>query len=103
MSKSLVQPRDILCTLKQRDNPNVSTMKTIYNARKKFKIVEYAEKSRMQQLMSKLSEHIYIEVYRSCPDTDTVRDILWAHPASIELLHVFPRVLVMDYTYNTNR
>ncbi|XP_008229080.1 PREDICTED: uncharacterized protein LOC103328466 [Prunus mume] len=33
MSKSLVKPRDILVTLKYRDAMNVSTMKTIYNAR----------------------------------------------------------------------
>ncbi|XP_034218932.1 uncharacterized protein LOC117630298 [Prunus dulcis] len=33
MSKSLVKSRDILVTLKDRDAMNVSTMKTIYNAR----------------------------------------------------------------------
>jgi len=43
----------------------------------------------MQQLLKKLSDHSYI-------------DILWAHPASIDLLHAFPRDLIMDCTYNTN-
>ena len=33
MSKSLVKPKQILSTLKQRDNLNSSVMKTIYNAR----------------------------------------------------------------------
>ncbi|XP_016649034.1 PREDICTED: uncharacterized protein LOC107880943 [Prunus mume] len=33
MFKSLVNPRDILVTFKDRDAMNVSTMKTIYNAR----------------------------------------------------------------------
>ena len=42
MSKSLVWPKDILCTLKQKDNPNISTMKTIYNVKKMFKVVQYA-------------------------------------------------------------
>ena len=49
--------------------------------------------------MNHLPEHIYIKVHRSCPDTDTVKHILWAHPTSIELLHAFPCVLMMDCTY----
>jgi len=57
----------------------------------------------MQQLLKKLFNHSYIEIHRWCPDTDTVKDIVWAHPASIDLLHVFPRVLIMDCTYKTNR
>jgi len=64
--------------------------------------VEYAGRSQMQKLMNKLSTHAYIEVHRSCPNIDTVKDILWAHSASIELLHAFPRVLIMDCTYKTN-
>jgi len=31
-----------------------------------------------------------------------VKDILLAYPASIELLHTFPQVLIMDCTYKTN-
>ena len=56
----------------------------------------------MQQQMNKLSEHAYIEVHRSCPDTDTVKDILWARPASIELLHAFLHELIIDCTYKNN-
>ena len=89
MSKTLVRPRDILNTLKQRDNNNVSTIRTIYNARKKFRITEYGGRSQMQQLMNKLSKITYIEVHRSCPDTNIVKNILCAHPISIELLHAF--------------
>ena len=51
----------------------------------------------MQQLMNKLSEHAYIDVHRSCPDTYTIKNILWSHLASIELLHAFSCVLIMDY------
>ena len=76
MSKSLIQPRDILYTLKQKNKLNVNTMRIVYNARKKFKIVEYASRSQIQQLMNKLSGHAYIEVHRSYPDTDTVKEIL---------------------------
>ena len=37
------------------------------------------------------------------PDTNTIKVILWAHPTSIDLLRVFPHVLIMDCTYKTNR
>jgi len=47
MSKSLIRPRDILHTLKQRNKQNVSTMRAVYNARKKFKIEEYTGRSQM--------------------------------------------------------
>lgn len=47
MSKTLVRPRDILHTLKQKNVSNVTLMRTIYNARKKFKVVEYAGRSQM--------------------------------------------------------
>jgi len=57
----------------------------------------------MQQLMNKLSEHKYIEVHRRCPDTDTIKDTFWAHPSSIELLHAFFRVLIMDCMCKTNK
>jgi len=45
--KTLVRPRDILNTLKQINNLNVSTLRTIYNARHKFKVMEYVERSQM--------------------------------------------------------
>ena len=47
LSKTLIRPRDILNTLKQKNSLNVSTLRTIYNARYKFKVVESAKKSQM--------------------------------------------------------
>jgi len=102
MSKTLVQPRDILHILKQRNNLNVSILITVYNARKKYSIVEYAGRSQIQQVLKNLAEQEYIEVHISCPDKSTVKDILWTHPASIDLLHVFSHVIIMDCTYKTH-
>jgi hypothetical protein len=103
MSKNMVKPKDILVTLKNRDSSNVSTLRTIYNARQKYKVTEMAGRSQMQQLLSKLSEHNYIEFHRSCNNNDSVKDLFWASPLSIDLLHAFPHVLLMDCTYKTNR
>ncbi|XP_028122710.1 uncharacterized protein LOC114319847 [Camellia sinensis] len=33
----------------------------------------------------------------------TVTDLFWAHPVSLDLLRTFPRVVIMDCTYKTNR
>ena len=76
MPKTFVRPINIGHTMKQRNNLNASTLRTVYNIIKKHRIVKYAERSQMQQLLKNLSEQSYIEIHRSCPNTDTVKDIL---------------------------
>ncbi|KAI5323159.1 hypothetical protein L3X38_032231 [Prunus dulcis] len=71
MSKSLVKPIYILVTLKDRDAINVSNMKTIYNARIRNRTKEFAGRTQMQQLLTKLSEHNYIEWHRTSSDIVT--------------------------------
>ncbi|XP_028117995.1 uncharacterized protein LOC114315589 [Camellia sinensis] len=61
MSKSLVRPKEILITLKQRDALNMSTMKTVYNVRHRCKVLQKAGRSQMQQLLGELAKHKYIE------------------------------------------
>ncbi|RWR74561.1 protein FAR1-RELATED SEQUENCE 2 isoform X2 [Cinnamomum micranthum f. kanehirae] len=101
MSKSMVRPKEILATLKQRCDLNVSTIKTIYNAR--YRKCKRAERTQMQQLFAQLAEHKYIEWHRKCDDTETVTDLLWTHPTSLDLLRAFPHVLIMDCICKTNR
>ncbi|XP_028126176.1 protein FAR-RED ELONGATED HYPOCOTYL 3-like [Camellia sinensis] len=103
MSKSMVRPSEILVILKQRDDANASTMKTIYNACHRYKVAEKAGRSQMQQLLGQLAVNKYIEWHRSCVDTEIVIDLFFAHPTSLNLLHAFPKVFLMDCTYKTNR
>jgi histone-lysine N-methyltransferase SETD2 len=103
LSKSLVRPKEILHTLKQKDPLNKTTMKTIYNVRQRARSIDKAGRSQMQQLLGKLCEHNYIEWHRSCDTTDRVKDLFFAHPISIDILRAFPQVLIMDCTYKTNR
>lgn len=98
LSKNMVRPKDILNTLKERDANNVSTIKTIYNAFHKHKVAEKVEKSLLQQLITKLSEHQYIKWYRSRDKTEIGGDLFWTHPVSADLLRAFPRVLIIDCT-----
>ncbi|XP_061998453.1 uncharacterized protein LOC133715810 isoform X2 [Rosa rugosa] len=103
LSKSLVRPKEILTKLKQRDSLNVTTIRTIYNARQRQRVKEKAGWSQMEQLLCKLNEHNYLEWHRSCPISGSVLDLFWAHPVSLELLRVFPTILMMDCTFKTNR
>ncbi|XP_038699631.1 PKS-NRPS hybrid synthetase CHGG_01239-like [Tripterygium wilfordii] len=103
MSKNLVKPRNILYTLKNKDPDNVSTIKTIYNARQKFRTAEKAGKSQIQQLMSFLHQYEYVFFNRSNAQTNELEELFFAHPGSIELLRAFPHVLLIDATYKTNR
>ncbi|XP_028102457.1 uncharacterized protein LOC114301693 [Camellia sinensis] len=102
MSKSMVRLKKIFVTLKQRDAFNATTMKTIYNARHRHRVVQRAGRSQMQQLLGKLSIQNYVEWHR-CDDKEKVTDLFWAHPVSLELLRTFPHVLIMGCTYKTNR
>lgn len=53
--------------------------------------------------MSKLTEHNYIEWYQSNADIDSVRDLFQAHPFAVDLLRAFPRVVITNCTYKTNK
>ncbi|XP_028110735.1 uncharacterized protein LOC114309228 [Camellia sinensis] len=103
MSKSLERPKEILITLKQRDALNMSTMKTVYNVRNRCRVLQKAGRFQMQQLQGELAKHKYIEHHRCEELSMTIIDLFWAHPVSLDLLRTFPRVLIMDCTYKTNR
>ena len=90
-------------TIKQHDEKNVSNINTIYNAHHKYKPCKKTCRLKMQQLMKKLNECKYVEWHRSNESIDYVWDLLWAHPTTIDLLHDFSSVLIMDCTYKTNR
>ncbi|KAH6810732.1 hypothetical protein C2S51_024494 [Perilla frutescens var. frutescens] len=53
-------------------------------------------------MLGKLEEHGYYQYTRWCPQTDTVKDMFYAHPTSVKLLRAFPEVLLMDCMYKMN-
>ena len=61
ISENLVKSRNILIILKVEDEDNVTTIKIIYNARQKYKLIKKCGRSQMQQLMKKLRECNYVE------------------------------------------
>lgn len=59
MSKCHMYPRDILTLLKQKNLMNVSTMKTLYNAHHKYRVIKHV-RSQLQHLLYIVSESNYI-------------------------------------------
>jgi hypothetical protein len=53
--------------------------------------------------MKCLVERNYLFTHRVLPGTETLSDILWAHPDSVKLFNTFSTVLVMDSTYKVNK
>lgn len=56
----------------------------------------------MHQLLVLLAKHQYIKWHHTSEDSEDVTNLFWEHPTSLDLLHVFPHVLLMDCTYKTN-
>lgn len=56
----------------------------------------------MQHLLLKIAEYKYIEWHHTCEHNDSVTDLFWALLVGVELLHAFPGITIMNYTYKTN-
>ncbi|XP_052724909.1 protein FAR1-RELATED SEQUENCE 5-like isoform X2 [Vigna angularis] len=103
MTKSKVTPANILLTLKQNNDRNVTTIKQIYNARHAYKRSLRGSITELQQLMMLLDRDKYIHWSRCADDSKVVTDLFWTHPDAVKLLNSFNVVFMMDYTYKTNR
>ncbi|KAL8492657.1 hypothetical protein ACS0TY_024013 [Phlomoides rotata] len=103
MSKTNARLRDILAGLGLEWKDNASTIRTVYNCRKKHRVVAYKGTSQLQYLMQKLEDNDYFFHHRRCEITNVVKDRFFAHSESVALLHAFPDILLMDCTYKNNR
>ncbi|KAI5667605.1 hypothetical protein M9H77_17458 [Catharanthus roseus] len=45
----------------------------------------------------------YTVFYRNCEDSNVLRDIIVAYPTSIEMIRMWPCILIMDTMYKTNK
>lgn len=104
MHRNMVKAKEILNTLKRNNHLNSTTIKTIYNVIQTHNSIERGGRSQVQYLFSKLKEFGYFVWHRKTLDgNDIIKDIFWAHPTSLDFLRTFPRVIILDCTYKTNR
>jgi len=103
MTKSRVKPKNILFTLKEKNEDNVTTLKQLYNTKYTYKRSVRGSRTEMQQLMMLLERDNYIHWHRCHESSRVVSDIFRTHPDSLKLLNAFSNVLLMDSTYKTNK
>ncbi|XP_052726205.1 uncharacterized protein LOC108332571 [Vigna angularis] len=75
MIKSKVTPANILLTLKQNNDRNVTTIKQIYNARHAYNRSLRGSRTELQQLMMLLDRDKYIHWSRCADDSEVVTDL----------------------------
>ncbi|XP_026451376.1 uncharacterized protein LOC113351646 [Papaver somniferum] len=98
-----VKPALILSTLKRQNKKNVSTARTIYNAKSKFRTKVMEGRTKMQKLLQLLDEHHYVTSNRREDSLGRVLELFWSHPDGSRLAQCFPTILLLDCTYKTNR
>ncbi|KAG5536169.1 hypothetical protein RHGRI_023831 [Rhododendron griersonianum] len=96
LSVALVKPREILTHLKVQDPENVTCIKTMYNIRNKYRVIEKAGKSQMQHLLDRLEKYQYVHWTRG-NETENVTELFWSPPSAGEMLRAFPRFNVLYY------
>ncbi|XP_076916955.1 PKS-NRPS hybrid synthetase cheA-like [Bidens hawaiensis] len=94
--------RDTLSNLKAKDNKNSSSLRTVYNERKKLLEKECGGESPMNVLFNQLIGKKFIHHDRTNPATNALEDLFFIHPTSYMIYRAFPHVLIIDTKYNTN-
>ncbi|TYI31732.1 hypothetical protein ES332_A04G005100v1 [Gossypium tomentosum] len=79
-----VTPRDVFSTLKEQDENNISTLKTIYNARKKLHSTQNVDKTPIQFSVNNISNEL--------------ENLFFIHPRSLDIWRTFLHVLIVDAT-----
>ena len=97
-----IKPGDILKSLKLDDPNNVTSMRQIYNAGLKIRMLQAEGRGPLQQALHSLQNRRYYVNVRRCPQSDEISDFFIMHPDSRHLLSLFPYVIIMDTTYKTN-
>ncbi|XP_058211530.1 uncharacterized protein LOC131323700 [Rhododendron vialii] len=68
LSVAMVKPKQILSQLKGNNPSNVTTIRHVYNARHKYRVIEKARRTQMQHLMARLQHFSYVNWDRSNKD-----------------------------------
>ncbi|CAK8576397.1 unnamed protein product [Lathyrus sativus] len=103
MTLNLVQPKNILATLKRKKPDNISNIRQMYNIQYRANKAVKGDRSEMQQLLKLLDDKSYVSQYRTCNDRVTVQDVFWTHSVSIKLFKTFSTMLILDFTYKINK
>ncbi|GAU46063.1 hypothetical protein TSUD_401420 [Trifolium subterraneum] len=103
LTKNNTLPRNILLMIRTKNANSSTTIKHIYNVQQRMIKEVRGIRSEMQQILKCLSGKNYTYSTKLFSDNKTISDVFFTHPDSIKLVNLFPIVIVMDSTYNTNK
>ena len=103
MTNTEMKPINILLTINEHNEKNLTTIKQVYNAMNVYRRSERVCITEMQQLTMLLERYMYLHLCNFDEAMNVVKNMFWTHPDSVKLLNSFNIVLMMYNTYKTNR
>ena len=103
MTKNMVKPDQILFTIKDQDEKNVTTIKTVYNERQRYRHEQKGLRKEVQHLLKLIEHNPYVYWFKRVDTQDVVKEIMWSHRNSIKLLNSFPTVLICNTIYKIKK
>ncbi|XP_026384969.1 uncharacterized protein LOC113280574 [Papaver somniferum] len=102
MTRARMAPSKILSKLKADDKNNKTTLQQIYNARSTLRRKDLQGRLVMQQLLWLARKKNYA-CQKKLDEFGHVTHFFIAHPECVKLALCFPQVLILDFTYKTNK
>ena len=103
MTKDHAHPLGILAKIKRKNQANVSSLRNVYNERRKIQVSEMDGPTPMKILLNKLCTQRFAHNYEINKNTEQLEQLFFVHPTSYKLWRAFPHVLLIDSTYKTNK
>jgi len=101
MTNSAMKPRNILLTLKECNERNVTIIEQVYNVMTIYWRSQWGHKTKLQQLMMLVEQDMYLLWNKFNEGTNVLQDLFWKH--LFQLNYWIHLILVMDTTYKTNK
>ena len=76
LTKNMVKLGQILLTIKDQDQTNLSTIKTIYNECQRYRRKQRGPRTKIQHLMKLIECNGYVYRFRRLDNEDVVKDIM---------------------------
>jgi histone-lysine N-methyltransferase SETD2 len=102
LTLATIEPREAMIFLKNKWPEMTTSMKQLYDFRHEVVKKEMSSMTVTQFSLHYLKSNGYYVDYRTLPGSDKILDLFFAHPKSLDLLKLFPYVVIMDSTYQTN-
>jgi hypothetical protein len=98
-----VSTQKVMATMLLTDPSSLVIPKDISNTKSAMRSKLLAQGTSIEVLLAKLKEHNFYHDYEVDQRTNRLLYLMWAHPETTALARHFMDLLLLDYTYKTNR